>query len=238
MNQPADGYTLLVTDYGPLITTALNEKVNYDLKDWTPISEITQVVPTFFTRADSSIKSIDDWVKIAKEKPESISVAHGRSLSVPHLPLMMFDEVAGIKNTHIPTTGGSEALAFVLGEKVNVGASVPSTIAGSVKSGDLIALAVASDERAPSLKDVPTMKELGYDVSLPAWYTVFAYKGVPEDRMKLLQDKFVEALNTDSAKGLAKQTNVDLTPKGIEECTEIYNNTIKSLTDIMAKIAK
>jgi tripartite-type tricarboxylate transporter receptor subunit TctC len=236
LQQPADGYTLLVTDYGPLVTTALTEKVNYELSDWTPVTEITSVVPTFFTYADSPIKSIDDWVKAAKEKPGSVSVAHGRHLSVPHLPLMLFDDIAGIQNTHVPTTGGSEALAFVLGKKVDIGASVPSTIGGSVKSGDVIALAVCDEERVASLPDTPTMKELGYDVSLPAWYTIFAPKGVPEETIRFLEEKFIEALGTESAKSMAAKAGVDITARGVDDSVRIYQNTIDNLKSLLSKL--
>jgi tripartite-type tricarboxylate transporter receptor subunit TctC len=103
LQQPRDGYTLLVTDYGPLVTTALTEEVTYDLSDWVPLVQITEVVPTFFVLAESPLKNVEDWVKAAKEKPESLTVAHGRHLSVPHLPLILFEKTAGIKNTHVPT---------------------------------------------------------------------------------------------------------------------------------------
>ena len=238
MSQPADGYTLLVTDYGPLITTALTEKVGYDLADWKPVFQITQVVPTFFARSDSPVKTVDQWVKALKEKPESLSIAHGRYLSVPHLPLILFESIAGIKNVHVPTSGGSEALSFVLGKKVNLGASVPSTIASGIKSGDLIAIAVASSKRVPSLPNTPTMKEAGYDVSLPAWYTIFAYKGVPEDRINFLHKKFTEALSTSSGKSLAKQASVDITLFERPELQKIYDEPIKSLREILKLIGK
>lgn len=238
INQPADGYTLLVTDYGPLITTALTEKVGYELADWKPVFQITEVVPTFFTRSDSPVKTVDAWVKALKEKPEALSVGHGRYLSVPHLPLILFESVAGIKNVHVPTTGGSEALAFVLGKKVDLGASVPSTIAAGVKSGDLTAIAVASGKRVSTLPNTPTMKEAGYDVSLPAWYTILAYKGVPEDRLAFLSKKFTEALNTGSAKSLAKQASVEITLFERPELQKIYDETVKNLRDILKVMGK
>jgi len=236
MNQPKDGYTFLVTDYGPLITTALTEKVGYDLSDWKPIFQITEVVPTFFVKADSPIKDVNDWIAKAKANPDVFSVGHGRYLSVPHLPLIMFEKLAGIKNKHIPTTGGSEALAFVLGGHVDIGASVPSTIKATIEAELTRALAVCSEERVPSLPDTPTMKELGYDVVLPAWYTIFAYKDVPKDRIEFIQNKFIEALNTKSAQSMAKKLNIRLTPIGAEKSQVIYNTTIENLKNLLSDI--
>lgn len=238
LQQPRDGYTLLVTDYGPLVTTALTEEVGYDLSDWVPLVQITEVVPTFFVLAESPIKTVEDWVKIAREKPESLTVAHGRHLSVPHLPLILFEKVSGIKNTHVPTTGGSEALAFVLGKKVDMGASVPSTIAATVGAGTTRPVAVCSLERVATLPDTPTMKELGYDVVLPAWYTVFAPKGVPEEALAMLEAKFIETLKSAAAVEMAGKANVLLTPYGRDKTQGLYEGTISSLKTILADIEK
>ena len=238
MQQPADGYNLLMTDYGPFIMTALTQKVNYEFADWTPVFQIAEAIPTFFVRADSPIKSIEDWVKKAKAAPGSLSIAPGRYLSTPHTPLILFEKLAGIKNKHILTSGGSEARAFVLGKKVDLGASFPSTLGPLIKSGDFRALGVCSEERVASLPDVPTMKELGYDVVLPAWMVVFAYKGVPEENIKFLGEKFTEALNTISAKALAKKANVVLTPKMGKPLDHLYNQTIENLKVILASVEK
>jgi len=236
MQQPADGYTLLMTDYGPLIMTALTEKVNYEFEDWIPVFQIAEAIPTFFVHSDSPIKSIEDWIKILKAEPESLSIAPGRHLSTPHLPLILFEQMAGIKNKHVPTTGGSEARAFVLGKKVDLGASFPSTLGPLIKSGDFRALGVCSEERVASLPDVPTMRECGYDVVLPAWMIIFAPKGVPEDRINYLGEKFTQALETDSGKALAKKTNVVLKPNTTEKLVPLYKQTINNLTTILSSI--
>lgn len=164
-NQPSDGLTLLATDYGPLITTSIEEDVIYDLSDFTALAEMTTTIPTFFVKADSPYQTMEDLIAAAKAAPGTISVGHGKFHSVPHLPLMLLEQDAGISFNEVPTSGGSEAKAFVLGGSVDVGASVPSTIAGEVQEGLLRVLAVASDERAPEFPDAPTLKELGYDVS-------------------------------------------------------------------------
>lgn len=236
LQQPADGYTLLMTDYGPLIMTALTEKVNYEFEDWIPVFQIAEAVPTFFVHSDSPIKSVEDWVNILKEKPESLSVAPGRHLSTPHLPLILFEQKAGIKNKHVPTTGGSEARAFVLGKKVDLGASFPSTLGPLIKSGDFRALGVCSEERVAALPDVPTMRESGYDVVLPAWMIIFAPKDVPRDRINYLAEKFNQALVTDSAKALAQKTNVVLKPNTSEKLIPVYEQTITNLKTILSSI--
>jgi len=238
MSQPADGYTLLMTDYGPLIMTALTEDVDFEFADFTPVFQIAEAIPTFFVHKDSPLYSVEDWVKAAKAAPGTLTVATGRYLSTPHTPLVLFENLAGIEQKHVITTGGAEAKAFVLGKKCDLGASFPSTIGSLIKSGDVRALGVCSEERVAALPETPTMKELGYDVVLPAWMVLFAYKGVPEENIKFLGEKFTEALNTVSAQALADKANVVLKPTTGEQVELLYSQTIKNLSAIVDSVQK
>lgn len=232
-NQPSDGYTLLATDYGPLITTSIEEDVIYELSDFTPLVEMTTTIPTFFVKADSPYQTMEELLDAAKAAPGTISVGHGKFHSVPHLPLMLLEEQSGVSFNEVPTSGGSEAKAFVLGGSVDVGASVPSTVAGEVKEGLLRVLAVASDERAPEFPDAPTLKELGYDVSMPAWYTIFCKSDVPENVRTALEAALTEAIQSDAAQSTAKEANITLTGKGSVESQAAYEETIKNLTALL-----
>lgn len=231
-----DGYTLLITDYGPLVTTALREDVGYDLDDWVPIVQITEVAPIFFARADSAFTSIEALIEAAQAAPDTISVGHGRHLSVPHLPLILLEQEAGFSTVHLPTTGGAQALAFVLGGQVDVGASVPSTIQGSVDDGTLVALAVATAERVSAMPEVPTLRELGFDVVMPAWYTIFAHRDVAQERRAILEERILAALNSDSAQALGQRTGTDVQPLGAEASLIAYQTTIENLRAILANL--
>ena len=232
-DQPSDGYTLLATDYGPLITTSIEEDVIYELSDFTPLVEMTTTIPTFFVKADSPYQTMEDLIAAAKAAPGTISVGHGKFHSVPHLPLMLLEQDAGISFNEVPTSGGSEAKAFVLGGSVDVGASVPSTIAGEVQEGLLRVLAVASDERAPEFPDAPTLKELGYDVSMPAWYTIFCKSDVPENVRAALETALTEAIQSEAAQTAAKEANITLTGTGSVESQKAYEETIQNLTTLL-----
>ena len=232
-DQPSDGYTLLATDYGPLITTSIEEDVIYELSDFTPLVEMTTTIPTFFVKADSPYQTMEDLIAAAKAAPGTISVGHGKFHSVPHLPLMLLEEKAGVTFNEVPTSGGSEAKAFVLGGSVDVGASVPSTVAGEVQEGLLRVLAVASDERVPEFPDAPTLKELGYDVSMPAWYTIFCKSDVPENVRAALEAALTEAIQSEAAQTAAKEANITLTGTGSVESQAAYEETIKNLTALL-----
>ncbi len=232
-NQPSDGYTLLATDYGPLISTAIEEEVIYDLNDFTPIIEMTTTIPTFFVKADSPYESMEQLIAAAKENPGTISVAHGKFHSVPHLPLIRLEQLAGVDFNEVPTSGGSEAKAFTLGGSVDVGASVPSTIAGEVSEGLLRVLAVATDERIEEFPDAPTLKELGYDVSMPAWYTIFAKSDVPANVRAALEAGLAAAINSETVQANAAEAKIKLTGTGSEASEASYQETIENLKALL-----
>jgi tripartite-type tricarboxylate transporter receptor subunit TctC len=232
------GYNLLITDYGPLITTALTEDVRYELDDWVPIIQISEGHPVFFVHSDSPIQTVEDWVEKAKADPGSLTIAHGRYLAPPHLPLILFEQKAGIKNTHVATTGGSEARAFVRGGQVDMGSSVTTSILPMVEAGEFHAVAVPIAERSPIMPDVPTLKELGYDVVFPFWFTVFAHKDTPEEDMRILEDAFLKAFETESAKVLAEKSGVALKILGMDEAMPVYQNTVESLKTIMEAVGE
>ncbi len=234
-NQDSDGYTLLATDYGPLISTAIEEEVIYELDEFTPIMEMTTTIPTFFVKADSPYQTMEELIQAAIDNPGTISVGHGKYHSVPHLPLILLEEVSGADFNEVPTSGGSEAKQFVLGGSVDAGASVPSTVAGEVEEGLLRVLAVACDERIEQFPDVPTLKELGYEVSMPAWYSIFSKSDVPEAVRAAIEAAFVAAANDPDVLAAAAEANIVLTGTGSEDCLAAYNTTIENLTTLLGE---
>ena len=238
MNEPADGYTLLVADWGSLVSPALQEELTYTVDDWTMVYQISEVTPIFFTSSDHPVQSVEDWVDALEEEPESLAVAHGRAFGGPHLRLILFEEIAGIQNRHIPTTGGAEAVSFVMAGTADIGASVTSTIASSVEAGELVPLAVITDERHPDFSDTPTLLELGYDVVLPSWYSVMAYQDVPDDIVATIHAAFTEAMQTASAERMARDAGVDRRFRNLDELQAMYNETIENLTTVLTAIGR
>jgi hypothetical protein len=143
----ADGYTLLITDYGPLITTALTEDVDYELDEWVPLVQATEVVPIFWTLTDGPVASVEEWIEHAKANPGGLSIAHGRHLSVPHLPLILFEQLAGI------AIAAARDRALIVGDEPRV-AFLSFSTHGSA-AGDSVKLVTEAvrlvREREPSL---------------------------------------------------------------------------------------
>src|SRR4029077_4701663 len=90
------------------------------------------------------------------------------------------------KMKHLPTNGGGPALTALLGNNSQVLVSAIAPASGQIKAGKLRALACFSPQRAASLPDVPTLKELGYNVEFSLWVGVFAPKGTPAPIVKTI----------------------------------------------------
>ena len=237
-NAKPDGHTLLVTDYGPIVTSGYVDDVEWSHEDWDPVMLFTEWLPTVYTRADHEISSIEDWVAKLEEQPNSVTFAHAAPHGIVHLPLILFEMETGYQNRHVPTSGGGETRSMVMGGHVDLGMTLPASIAAEVENGTLKALGTFAEERAEVLPDVPTFKEAGFDVSLPAWLMIFATKDVPQETKEFLQNCFMEALATPTAKSMSDRTNAGIDPKGMEESSALYRNTVETVGNILREIGE
>ncbi len=228
----ADGYTLIISDYGPLITLPLLEDTPYQPEDWVPLVQVTEIAPTFVVRSDSGFSDMAGFIEAAKAAPGDIPITHGSYLSSSHLPLLRLQQLAEFDTNQVPTSGGGETVQFLLGNTVPVAITTPTTIAGSIESGDAVAIAVASAERVPSLPNTPTLSELGYDVVMPVWYTIFATSDVSAEIVEMLSEGIAAAYASERGQELAAQANVAANPisraDGVQEIYDATFDVVKS----------
>jgi tripartite-type tricarboxylate transporter receptor subunit TctC len=126
--------------------------------------------------------SLQELIKISKERPGSINYASYGSGSQPHLSGEMLKYKAGIDLVHVPYKGISLAVPAVMAGEVQLTfAGIASSMA-PLKSGRIKALAIGGAKRSPLLPDVPTFAELGYpEVETHAWFGLFLPAGSPKE---------------------------------------------------------
>lgn len=233
-----NGHTLLVSDYGPVITSGYVDEVDWEHDEWQAVMNFTEWLPTVYTRPDHPIQTIDDWVAAAEENPGSVTFGHANPLGLVHLPLILFENETGLENIHVPTSGGGETRSLIMGEHIDLGMTLPASIASEVAAGELTALGVFSEERSPVLPDTPTFRESGYDVVLPAWLMVLATDEVPADVVEYLQDCFMEALETDTAVAMNESVNAGIEPMNAADSQALYDRTVVSIGDLLRSIGE
>jgi len=182
LKSPADGYTLVIGQTSNLvINPALYAKLPYDpLRDLSPVALIVSAPVVLVVAANSRYASLDDLLAAAKTDARGITFASPGNGTVSHLAGELLQRAAGVKLTHVPYKGASQALTDTLGGQVqSLISSVPSALS-QIKGGRLRAIAVSSAKRARELPEVPTIAESGYKgFEASTWYGLLAPAGTP-----------------------------------------------------------
>ena len=201
---PADGYTLLLGTISSHATAVgLYPKLPYDpLKDFAAITEIT-AIPNLIVASPTNarlagVRNVADLVKLAKEKPGSLTYGSSGSGSSNHLATEQLMTAAGITMNHIPYKGSGPALNDVAGGHTDLMLDVVLSSLPQIKGGRLKALGITSLKRSPLLPDVPTVAEQGYPgFEVLGWYGLFAPAGTPPAVLERLSQDFRAVLRSD-----------------------------------------
>ena len=190
------GWTFLATKRGNAHTIAtatqsfsygfVQNQMQVKPEDFTPIALMLIDTQLMATHPQSGIKSIKELIAASQAKPGAIRVGGtGASGSDANL-LVSISNAAKIKLNYIPFKSGGEVNAAILGGHVEAALGNPNELAAYVQSGKLVPLVVFSDNRIPGLKDVPTMKEVGYDVVSRSVRGVVAPAGISKQEEQFL----------------------------------------------------
>lgn len=210
--QPADGYTLLFGHAGSTILTPTIAKT-LDLKwdAFEPVARIHAEEEILLLRPDSRWKTLDEVVAFAKANPGQVRVGGSAVGGIDSFVILSLEKAAGIDVTYVPFDGGGPALRAFLAKDIDVLVGNLSDVGATIDAKTAFAFAVASDKRSPIFPDAPTLKEKGWDVVFVQWRSIFAPKGTPGDRLRILADGFQKALDSASWKSFRERTrSVDL----------------------------
>ena len=138
------------------------KQTGYKMDQFTNICIYAVVPDLLYAREGGQFKTLKDVVEYAKQNPEKIKAANTGALGADFMTTLLIEHATGTKFTQIPYTGGAQALQATLAGTTDV--MVASSLYAMAQKGKLRALAIATDKRDPQFPDVPTFKELGYDV--------------------------------------------------------------------------
>ena len=175
-----DGYTIL---FGYIATHAINpaiQKVNYDpVKDFAPIGEVA-TSPTLLVVNDAvPAKTVQDLIALSKKPGSNLNYASAGTGTAPHAAGELFKLATGAVMQDVPYKGSAPAMMDTVSGVTQV--MFPSLFTGApqIESKRVRGLAVVGDKRSPLFKNLPTLKELGIDVSVDQWYALFAPAQTP-----------------------------------------------------------
>jgi tripartite-type tricarboxylate transporter receptor subunit TctC len=193
-----DGYNFVLTNISHLVLLPIgNPKLGYDpLRDLTNIGYIAGSPIVLSVNAASGVKTIKDFIAWSKRSDKPLTYSSSGLGSSGHLVAETFAQQAGIKIEHVPYKGASQGLMDLVGGHIAFSAQTVSSTAAQVRGGALVALAHTARERLPDFPDVPTLKELGYDIVGTTWFSLSGPAGLPND--------IVQKVNREMVRGLSK----------------------------------
>ena len=206
-----DGYTLLVTNSSSItINPQIYKKISYQPKDFAPVTMLLDSPFILTANPDwagkNQIGSAQDLIAYAKRNPDKISYGSAGPGNIAHLAFAQWSNRTGVKTTHVPYKGASQAQLAVLSGELDTQFDTWNALP-QIAAGKLLPLAVTAPQRMKQLPNVPTMAEAGYaDFNVTFWAGLLAPAGTPPAIVNKLYEATKGMLQNEHARNvLSKQ---------------------------------
>lgn len=210
-SSPNDGYTLLFSSSSATVNAAAHNNASAQAyKSLVPIALVASIPNILVVNSNLGVKSVQEFIALAKSKPGEISYASSGTGSSPHMSAELFESKTGIQMQHVPYKGSTQAMNDVLSGLVPVMFSPASSVLPHINTGKLVTLATTSNKRTP-LINVPTLEETGianFNVSL--WFGILAPKGTDAQVVNKLSGAIAKALDDPETKKLLAAQTMDI----------------------------
>ncbi|MBS8267588.1 tripartite tricarboxylate transporter substrate binding protein [Halomonas litopenaei] len=230
MQADADGYTMFFTPKGPVTIQPLLRPLPYQSDDFLPVAEVSVTTYATVVGQDSEFNSFEELVTYAQENPGNLRLASTGIGTMPHLAVVALSHMVGLDIKHIPYKASGEVTKAIMGGELD-GTTEMSYVA---EQFDLKVLSCWGQERCDGYPDVPTMKELGYDVVLENWLGFVAPQGVPEEYVTKFAESVGVALQDESV--MTALENQKITPAFLagEAFQEVYENDAAANLELLS----
>ncbi|MGI6453628.1 MAG: tripartite tricarboxylate transporter substrate binding protein [Syntrophomonadaceae bacterium] len=222
-----DGYTFGLVTFMAAAMSPHTMNVPYTIDDFEFLGTYGKYKYAIAVKSDSPYKTLADLVAAAKTKNVSYACTGFPNV----IPFIELGNKEGVKFTFVPHNSGPECATALLGGHVDAMLQNVNDTLPFVKSGEMRVLAVADAERWPELPDIPTLKDLGYDIAIESWIAVAVPKGTPAENRQALEAAFQKALEDPAFIDIMQK--VGLTPKYIsgEEFRQVCDEATPRLIE-------
>jgi tripartite-type tricarboxylate transporter receptor subunit TctC len=221
-----DGYTLACY----IVTLMIGPLVVKDYPTWDaldPVCIVTSDTSMVIVKEDSRFKTMKDLISYAKANPGEVTFGHSGVGSASHIQNTAFAEAAGVKFRWVPYKGANPAVVAAMGGHVDVAGATVSDVLTYVQGKQIRPLVIYKETRSPFFPDVPTARELGYDLVLGMWSGPALPHGVPAEVKKILLDASRKATEEEGYKKAMDQMGFERFFWPTEEATR----KLKSLNE-------
>ncbi|MDH4175870.1 MAG: tripartite tricarboxylate transporter substrate-binding protein [Betaproteobacteria bacterium] len=211
---PADGSVLVMTPLVTVVTAPHIQQLPYDpFKDFAPVAHTANFLFAFSMGPATPAKSLKEYIGLVKQDAKYANYASAATGSLPHFFSLLFAEKAGLKLNHIGYRGTAAAMTDLLGGQIAAFMGTVSDVAPQHKAGKIVAVATSGATRSKHLPDIPTFKELGYDIEGGGWYAAYAPAGTPAPVIDRLSKAIIAALNEPDV--VQRLDNYGMEPTGL-----------------------
>jgi len=238
-----DGYTLLshITSISGFaeVDRLFGRQPKFTNADFIPIARFVADPCVIIVNDQQPWKTLKEFVDDANAKPDTIIFSSSGLYGALHIPMALFIKAAGgLKLRHLPTNGGGPALTALLGNNSQVLASSVSACLSQIKGGKARALASFGGKRSKALPEVPTMKELGYNIEYYLWVGLFAPKGTPTAIIDTLRDVVSKAAHSEQYINALANLGQELDYMDQPEFAQFWAADAKRIEDAVRQIGK
>jgi len=218
-----DGYTILLGSVGSLaVAPHVITNLGYaPLRDFAPISMAVVFSNVLVVQASLPVLTLADFVKLAKDKPGTVTYGSSGILGAGHLAGELLKIRADIDMIHVPYKGGGPAMQGMLGGQIMAYFATPVSAGGHMKAGKIRAIATTGPKRAVLLPEVPTVAESGYPgYEAINWYAYLAPAKTPKDIIERLNREIVKALKDPNVVELLNKQGLESSPSSPAELAQ------------------
>jgi len=194
-NMSEDGSVIMGINLPHIVIKPQQGDVGFKTDDVTAVYWFHYTPDAVLVNADSDIKTLQDLIDNAKANPKKVIFSGSGKGTANHLAQVKFDEMAGIQTTYVAFKGTGAAVTALLGNQVT--AEWGYSTVGANQGEKVRMLAVAMENRHPAFPDVPTFRELGYDLVSGAYRGIAVPKGAPESLRQQVSDA-IGKINADA----------------------------------------
>jgi tripartite-type tricarboxylate transporter receptor subunit TctC len=218
-----DGYTIVLATASIAVSPALYANLGYDpVNDLTPVARLTSIPNILVVHPSVPAKTLRQFINLARARPGKLNFGSGGAGTTNHLANELLKHLEKIDIVHVPYKGVTVAMSAMIGGEVDevvmpVTAAIPQIRAGKVR-----ALAVLSEQRIPTLPEVPTGTEAGVPgFTMSVWYGMFAPAGTPRDIVSRLSRELVKVLEAPDVRDQLAAQGVDPWPGTPEQLGDL-----------------
>jgi len=237
-----DGYTLLlhivsISGFAE-VDKLFGRQPKFTRADFIPIARFIADPCVLLVNDQQPYKTLKEFTDDAKKRPDQLIFSSSGLYGALHLPMALYMRAADIKLRHLPTNGGGPALTALIGNNSQALVSSIAAASGQMKAGKARALASFGAKRSAAFPDVPTMKELGFDIEFYLWVGLFAPKGTPEPVVTKIRDFSRQVATTDQFKQLMANIGQEVAYLDQADFKTFWDTDAKRVEDAVRQIGK